>query len=165
MAAVSLLAAACGYHVGGRGALLPPDIKTIAVPIFKNETAQFRIEQSLTSAVVEELIERTRFRVTTNPVGADAVLHGTVKQIRSGAVIFNTTNGSATTLQIEVVASVDLVDQHTHKTIFSNPSYLFREQYQISQAPSTLIQEDPAAISRLSHDFARTLVTDILENF
>ncbi|MGH9446895.1 MAG: LPS assembly lipoprotein LptE [Terriglobia bacterium] len=165
MAAVSLLAAACGYHVGGRGALLPPDIKTIAVPIFKNETAQFRIEQSLTSAVVEELIERTRFRVTTNPVGADAILHGTVKQIRSGAVIFNTTNGSATTLQIEVVASVELVDQHTHKTIFSNPSYLFREQYQISQAPSTLIQEDPAAISRLSHDFARTLVTDILENF
>ncbi len=165
IAATSLLLSACGYHVGGRGTSLPPDIKTIAVPIFKNETPQFRIEQNLTSAVVEELIERTRFRVTTNPAGADAILHGTVKLLRSGVATYNTQTGSATTLQIEVVTAVNLVDQHTGKSIFSNPAYVFREQYQISQTPSTLIQEDPAAISRLSHNFARTLVADILESF
>ena len=57
------------------------------------------------------------------------------------------------------------MDQHTRHVIFSNPEYVFREQYQISPTSATLIEEDPAAIDRLAHDFARTLVTDILENF
>ncbi|HTV56837.1 MAG TPA: hypothetical protein VMI06_18225, partial [Terriglobia bacterium] len=68
-------------------------------------------------------------------------------------------------LQIEVIAGVSLVDEHTNRVVFSNPDYLFREQYQVSSSPSTLIEEDPAAVERLSQDFARTLVTDILENF
>jgi outer membrane lipopolysaccharide assembly protein LptE/RlpB len=163
-----MLCAACGYHVAGRGASLPPDIKSIAVPIFKNETTQFKIEQTLTSAVVEELIDRTQFRVTTDSAGADAVLHGIVKRIRRSVVTFNAQPNSATTLetlQVEVVAGVSLVDEHTHRVIFSNPDYVFRQQYQVSSTPSTLIEEDPAAYERLSRDFARTLVTDILENF
>jgi outer membrane lipopolysaccharide assembly protein LptE/RlpB len=162
---VAVFFASCGYHVAGRGASLPPDIKTIAVPIFKNETPQFKIEQTLTSAVVDEFIDRTQFRVTTNPAGADAVLHGAVKRILSSVVTLNPQTGSATTLQIEVIAGVSLVDQHTKRVVFSNPDYVFREQYQVSSSPSTLIEEDPAAIDRLSRDFARTLVTDILENF
>jgi hypothetical protein len=158
----------CGYQVAGRANSLPPDIRTIAVPIFKNETSQFKVEQTLTSAVVQELIDRTKFRVTTNPDGADAVLRGTVKRIRTGVVTFNSQPWAATTLetlQIEVITGVTLVDEHTRRTVFSNPDYLFRQQYQVSSAPSTLIEEDPAALDRLSRDFARTLVTDILENF
>lgn len=162
---VVLLAPGCGYQVAGRANALPPDIKTIAIPIFKNQSPQFKIEQTLTSAVVKELIERTQFRLTTNPNGADAVLHGTVKRIRTAAVTFSPQTGGATTLQIEVLTGVSLVDQHTKRVVFSNPDYLFREQYQVSYTPATLIEEDPAAIDRLSRDFARTLVTDILENF
>jgi outer membrane lipopolysaccharide assembly protein LptE/RlpB len=161
----ALLAASCGYHEGGRGALLPPDIKTIAVPIFTNQTPQFRIEQQLTAAVTQEFIERTSYRITQNPAEADAVLRGTVKQIRQGVVTFNPQTGSATTLQIEVVAGVELTDLHSKKVIFSNPDYIFREQYQVSPTASTLIEEDRPALGRLSQEFARTLVTDILENF
>jgi hypothetical protein len=159
------LASSCGYHEGGRGALLPPDIKTIAVPIFINQTPQFRIEQQLTAAVTQEFIERTSYRITQNPTQADAVLRGTVKQIRQGVVTFNPQTGSATTLQIEVVAGVELTDLRTKKVIFSNPDYIFREQYQVSPTASTLIEEDRPALDRLSQEFARTLVTDILENF
>jgi Lipopolysaccharide-assembly len=165
LAAFVVLAPGCGYRVAGHANSLPPDIRTIAVPIFKNTTPQFKIEQNFASAVVQELIDRTQFRVTTNPDGADAVLRGTVKRIRTEAVTFNPQTGSASTLQIEVIAGVTLVDEHTKHTLFSNPDYLFREQYQVSSAPSILIEEDPAAVDRLSRDFARTLVTDILENF
>lgn len=160
-----LLVPACGYHEGGRGALVPPDVKTIAIPVFKNQTTQFRIEQQLTAAVTKELIERTAYHITQNPGGADALLKGTVKEIHQGVVTFNPQTGSATTLQIEVIAGVVLTDLHTKKVIFSNPGYVFREQYQVSPAASTLIEEDPAALNRLSQDFARSLVTDILENF
>jgi len=156
---------ACGYQVGGKGALIPPDIRTIAIPAFTNQTAQFRIEQQMTRAVTRELIDRTNYRVTQNPAHADAVLRGVVEAVQQGVVTFNPQTGSASTLQVVVTASVKLVDLHTKKVVFSNPHYVFRDEYQISPTAPTLIEEDPAAFNRISRDFARTLVTDILENF
>jgi hypothetical protein len=35
----------------------------------------------------------------------------------------------------------------------------------VSENPSALFEEDKPALDRLSRDLARTLVTDILENF
>lgn len=165
LAAFFLVSISCGYHVAGRGDRLPPDIKTIAVPIFVNETPRYRIEQQLTAAVMREFIERTKFRVTPNPTDADAVLKGTVKNVRSGVITFDLNTGRATSLQIQVTADVKLEDLHSHKVVFANSNYIFREQYQVSQSTSGLFEEDQPALDRLSRDLARTLVTEILENF
>ncbi|MBZ5513556.1 MAG: hypothetical protein LAN62_01675 [Acidobacteriia bacterium] len=159
------LSLACGYHVAGRGDRLPTDVKTIAVPIFTNSTSKYRIEQRVSAAVTREFIERTKFRVTPEPAGSDAVLKGEIKDIRSGVITFDLSTGRATTLQVQVVAAVDLVDQHTKKVLFSNHNYIFREEYQISQNPTALFEEEDPALDRLSRDIARTLVTEILENF
>ena len=67
--------------------------------------------------------------------------------------------------QVQVTADVKLESLHTHKLLFSNSNYVFREEYQVSESPSALFEEDKPALERLSHDLARTLVTDILENF
>jgi len=156
---------ACGYHVAGRGDRLPPDVKTIAVPIFANQTSRFRIEQTMTQAVTREFIERTRFKVTADPAGADAVLKGAVKDVRTGVVAFDLNTGRATALQIQVTANVELIDLHTKKVLFTNPNYIFREEYQVSQSSANLFEEDQPALDRLSRDLAHTLVTEILENF
>lgn len=163
--AFCLLSFACGYHVAGRGALLPPDVKTIAVPAFKNKSPTFRIEQRLTFAVTREFLERTRFRVTPNPDGADAVLKGTIKDVRAGVITFDLTTGRATSMQVQVTADVRLEDLHSHKVLFSNANYVFREEYEVSESPSALFEENEPALDRLSRDLARTLVTAILENF
>lgn len=160
-----LLFPSCGYHVAGRGDRLPPHIKTIAIPTFVNSTRQFRIEQRVTAALTREFIERTKYQIATDPASADAVLKGEIKDVRSGVIAFDRATGRATTLQVQVTARVDLIDQHSKKTVFSNHNYIFREQYQVSQNPSALFEEQNPALDRLSRDLARTLVTDILENF
>jgi len=160
-----LTSLSCGYRVAGRGDRLPPDLKTIAVPIFSNTTPKFRIEQKVSAAITREFIERTKFQITPNPDAADAVLKGEIKDVRAGVVAFDLTTGRATTLQVQVVAKIDLVDRHTQKLLFTNSNYTFREQYQINQNPSALFEEQDPALDRLSRDLARTLVTDILENF
>ena len=58
-----------------------------------------------------------------------------------------------------------LEDLHSHKVLFSNNNYIFREQYQVNESPSALFEEDKPALDRLSRDLARTLVTAILETF
>lgn len=160
-----LISFGCGYHVAGKGDRLPPDIKTIAIPIFINKSPRFKIEQTLSGAITREFIERTKFVITPNPAHADAVLRGTVTGVSSGVASFDLTTGRASTLLIQVIANVQLVDSRTKKVLFSNPSYVFREEYQISQSSPALIEEDEPALKRLSQDMARTLVTDILENF
>ncbi len=161
---ISLLAG-CGYHVAGQATRIPPDVKTIAIPMFVNQTPRFKIEQTLTAAISREFIERTKFQVTHQTEGADAVLQGTVKSVNAAAVTFDPSTGRATAFQITVLADVKLTDRHTHKVLFSNPKYQFREEYQVSQTTSTLFEEDQPALNRLSRDMAHTLVTDILENF
>jgi hypothetical protein len=156
---------ACGYHVAGTATRIPPDVRTIAVPAFKNVSTTFRIEQQLTSAVTREFLERTHYRILPNPADADAVLEGTVQDVRARAITFDVNTGIATSLQVQVIADVKLVDRHSHKILFSNSKYLFREEYQVSETPSSLFEEDKPALDRLSRDLARTLVTDILENF
>ncbi len=160
-----LFSASCGYHVAGTANRVPPDVKTIAVPPFKNMSSTFRIEQQLTSAVTREFLERTHFRILPNPADADAVLKGIVKDVRARAITFDINTGRATSLQVQVTADVKLEDTHSHKTLFSNSNYVFREEYQVSESPSALFEEDKPALERLSHELARTLVTDILENF
>ncbi|HEY6292901.1 MAG TPA: LPS assembly lipoprotein LptE [Terriglobia bacterium] len=155
----------CGYHVAGRADRLPPDVKILAVPVFTNKSKEFRIEQRLSADVARELIERTGYQIIANPEDADAVIEGTVKDVETGVIAFNLSTGAATALQVVVSADVRVVDRHTHKVLFSNPRYVFREEYQISQTNSQLFEEEGPALDRLARDFAHTLVTDILENF
>lgn len=164
-ACLALLTAACGYHVAGKASRLPPDVKTIAVPIFESKSSTFRIEQRISSAVTHEFIERTNFRITPEVAGADAELKGTVLSVSRGALTFDPNTGRATTYLIQVRASVELIDLHSRKVLFLDPQYIFREEYQVSESTPALFQEDVPAMDRLSRDFARTLVTDIVENF
>ncbi|HEX5413498.1 MAG TPA: LPS assembly lipoprotein LptE [Terriglobia bacterium] len=160
-----LLTVACGYRVAGTATRLPPDIKTIAIPVFTNKSTRFRIEQQVAAAVTREFIQRTSFRITPDPSGADAELKGTINAVHSGVLTFDPNTGRATTFQIQVIADLELLDLHTKKVVFSNPNYVFREEYQVSQSTTALFEEDEPALERLSHDFARTVVTDIIENF
>ena len=165
--AVVLLTAllGCGYHPAGRAVQLPPDLHTIAVPVFQNSTTSFRVEQVLTDAVVREFLARTQYKVIShNDSGADAVLHGSVTSSSILPLTSDTATGRTSTVLVTVTMKVSLVDRNG-KALFENPSYLFREQYQLSLDPASFFQEDSPAFQRLARDFARTLVSNILEAF
>jgi hypothetical protein len=49
--------------------------------------------------------------------------------------------------------------------LYQNPSYTFREQYQVTQDLSSFFEEDSPAFQRLAQSFARTLVSNVLEAF
>jgi outer membrane lipopolysaccharide assembly protein LptE/RlpB len=158
-----LLASGCGYHTLGAATHLPPDVKTLAVPVFATRTDSNGTETALTDAVVREFITRTRFRVTTNSGSdADAVLHGTILKQNVIPLTYNAATQQSSSFVITIVASVTLT-AHDGRVLYENKNYVYREQYQSSTDLPTFIQEDPAAIQRLSHEFAKQLVADILE--
>jgi outer membrane lipopolysaccharide assembly protein LptE/RlpB len=163
---VPLLAAtACGYHTAGHAVQLPENVKTIAIPAFTNVTTTYRIEQMLTASVVREFTTRTHYHVLNEPgEAADATLRGTVISTSQSPLTYNSTTGQAASVLVVVSMKVSLTDRQG-KVLYQNPSYLFREQYEVSQDLASFFEEDTPAFRRLSQDFARTLVSNILEGF
>jgi outer membrane lipopolysaccharide assembly protein LptE/RlpB len=165
-----LATAGCGYHTAGHSVQLPANFKTIAIPTFKNETNTYRIEQMLTNSVVREFTTRTHYHILNgsneNDAGdaADATLRGTVLSTSASPLTYNTATGQAASVLIVVSMKVSLSDRQG-KVIYQNPSYLFREQYEVSQDLASFFEEDSPAFRRLSQDFARTLVSNILEDY
>jgi outer membrane lipopolysaccharide assembly protein LptE/RlpB len=161
----ALAAGGCGYHVAGHGSNLPGEWTTIAVPAFKNDTVQYRIEQRFTQAVIREFITRTKYRIVSNPASADAVLHGEILSIDTSPVLFDAKTGQVTTMLVTVHAKVSLIAAHAEKPAYENNDMVFRSEYQIPSNVNTFFQQEDPALGRMAHDFASTLVADVLEGF
>lgn len=155
----------CGYHTTGHNVTIPANVKTLAIPAFVNETQTYKIEQRFTAAVVREMVSRTHYRVIdgTNE-DADATLRGTVLSTYTTPLTYDSQTGRAASVLVVVSAKVSLTDKRG-KVLYDNPSYLFREQYQVSSQLTSFFEEDSPAFERLARDFAQTLVSNMLEGF
>jgi outer membrane lipopolysaccharide assembly protein LptE/RlpB len=165
VAAVLLLTTACGYHTAGHNVALPTYVQTIAIPAFVNQTQTYKIEQKLTAAVVREMVTRTHYHILNETSdSADATLRGTVVSTSTSPLTYDSQTGRASSALVVLTARVTLTDRNG-KVLYENPSYLFREEYQVSRELSSFFEEDSPALERLSREFARTLVSNVLEGF
>ncbi len=165
MICAALAFSGCGYHLAGHASRLPSDWATIAVPTFKNDTVQYRIEQRFTEAVVRELITRTKYHVVSDPTGADAVLRGEILSIDTSPVLFDVNTGQVTTMLVTVRAKVALVGAKTEKPVYADNDMVFRGEYQIPSNVNTFFQQEDPALERMARDFASHLVANVLEGF
>lgn len=161
-----MLLTSCGYHTSNSAKVnLPAGIQTIAVPIFTNKTQSYRAEVVLTQAVVREFTSRSQYHIVNQDNGtADAVLRGTVVTATTSPLTYDSQTGRQSSAIVQITMNIKLVDKKG-KTLFDNPNYSFREQYQVSREVTSFFDESPPAVDRLSRDFARTLVAEILEGF
>jgi outer membrane lipopolysaccharide assembly protein LptE/RlpB len=165
VALLCLAAAGCGYHTAGHAVLIPDNVHSIAIPAFVNETQTYKIEQMLTASVVREMTTRTHYRVVTNASDdVDATLRGAVLATSSSPLTYDSRTGRASSVLVTVSMKVALTDKQG-KILYENPSYVFRQQYQVSSDLTSFFEEDTPAFQRLSREFAHTLVSDILEGF
>jgi hypothetical protein len=155
----------CGYHTLGAATHLPPDVRVLSVPVFATHTEIYGTEMAMTDAVVREFATRTRFRVTpSTSEDADAVLHGTVLKEVISPLTYNSATQQSSSFLITIIVSVTL-NARDGRVLYQNNNYTFRQQYQSTTDLPTFLQEDPAAVQRLSREFARQLVADVLEGF
>ena len=176
---VAAAAAGCGYHVAGdtiaqspapapaagAPAEKPEPIRTIAVTAFTNRTIRYKLAQRLPADISHEFISRTRYKITSDPNTADAVLQGAVLQFGSYPIIADQASGRATVVQCSAFLMVKLTERVSGKVLFNRPWFEVRERYEISIDPQAYFDESGAAEERLSRDVARDVVTSILANF
>ncbi len=155
--------AACGYHLRGTGSSLPPGVRTMSIPVFKNLTTRYELDIKLTRAVINEMVTRGKVSVEADAGKADAVLEGEVASFTARPVAF-TGQTRADRYTITVTARVVLRDRASQKALFSNPAFVYVEEYDVPPGRDfDSVQAE--AIDRVAEKFARSLVVAILEGF
>lgn len=157
--------ASCGYHVAGRGDLVPQTVKTIAVPAWSNATTRYKLTDHIPEAVSREFLTRTRYKVVSDVNQADAVLRGTVNRYSAYATVVDRDTGRATVVQLYLLMQVSLTERATGKVLFNRPAFEVRGQYEISVDPAQYFDESDAALDRASQQVAQQVVSSILNNF
>lgn len=161
--------AGCGYALAGRGSALPTHIRTIGIPLFTNATSVFDVEQTLTQRVRLEFIGRGKYRVVPDDTGTDAVLKGDISAISIRPTAFDNEQ-QASRYEITVVVKVEFRDITNDKVLYENPAQTFKEEYDVTTGqtasdPNTFLGQNSNALNRLADDFAKTVVTAVLEAF
>jgi hypothetical protein len=166
--ACAIASASCGYSLAGRGSFLPAYIRTIGVPLFANQTPVYDIERRITERVRAEFIGRGKYKVEPVETGTDAVLSGEIVAISLAPAAF-TEAQQASRYVLTLVARIEFKDLKSNKVLWSNPAWQFREEYDVTNVstidPSAFLGQDTNAVERLAGEFARSVVSAILEAF
>ncbi len=157
----------CGYHLAGMGgahSFLPEGVHAIGIPTLHNETDRPEIEQRITEALVDEFVHRGRLEAVAGREGADVVLEGTIMSFRTDPVTF-TARGRYDRVEVTITARMRLTQVHPEKVLWSQNHFVFQEQYDVPETPLSQVDREIVAIEEIARDFARSVVTSILEGF
>ena len=163
--AFALLGAGCGYHIAGRGDLMPKTIRTVSVQAFGNATPRYKLARLLPADIGREFLSRTRYQIVDDAAQADAVLTGNLVNYFAYPTITDPATNRATTVQVITIVQVTLTERSSGKVLFTRPSFEVRKRYEVSSDPKAYFDESGTAMERVSKDVARSVISAILEGF
>ncbi len=164
---LTVLSGACGYHlVGTSGSYLGPELKTLYVSTFSNQTQWSDMGQRLTEAVSREWVRRRRFELVDNKKKADLSLEGRISAVVVSPVQFDD-SGRASKYQMTLIASMALYDVRGEKPklLWQDKSFSRRTSYVVDPRAADYFDRQTQAMDVLSEEYARSLVSTILEGF
>jgi outer membrane lipopolysaccharide assembly protein LptE/RlpB len=161
LCAVAAALGGCGYNIGGN---LPPHVKTVAVPMFRNMTQQPAVETIITAAVVNAFSTAGRLKVVPVPQ-ADAILNGEITGYNVEPIAYNA-GIDAQEFRLRVTVNIQFRDVKNNTMLWQQSGLEeradFRVQGQVSQTIST---ERDSAAGQAAQDIGRRIVSMALDRF
>ena len=169
VALVAMASSSCGYALAGRGSFLPAYIQTIGIPQFINTTPVYELEQVFTERVRTEFINRGNYKVQPNNTGVDALLTGEILSIHIQPASF-TDEQQASRYILTVTAKIEFRDLKTNNVLWENPQWVYRDEYEATAGadaldPNAFLAQGSDALERVGSEFAKAVVSAILEAF
>ena len=123
----------------------------------------------LTQKVRAEFIGRGKYQILPQSTGVDALLTGEVINVNIAPASFNPQQ-LASRYAITMTARIELRNMRDNTVLWENPSVMFRQEYEATSGrtatdPAAFFQADTTALERMATEFARTIVSAILEAF
>ena len=158
---IAITLAGCGYHLGEIRPTTMRSVRTLAVPTFKNNTFESRIEVLFADTLVKKLQQDGTYRVV-NTKQADAVLYCTIEKIERGALRSVQNNVLATSeYSLIVTARFEVVDEGTGRVLMQGQA-LGRTSFFSGNDLQTLERQ---GLSNAAIDLAENLTTRLSEGW
>lgn len=129
--ALLLTVGGCGIHYGFAGGGLPPNIRTVAVLPFDNQTASPELQGELFEAMRRELQRRLGVRDAPQPK-ADAIVRGTISSYDADVPIaYSADPQQAVTARrkLQVTVDVEIVDQASGRILYQRKGLRAEGEY------------------------------------
>ena len=126
--ALCLLAASgCGYTLK---TAVPSHIKTLAIPVFANNSVEFGLADEVTQSLVEGFLQDRHLRIVSER-DANAVLRGTILSYQN-RVFGYTRQERATEYEVVLVVQVSLRDVVKNRDLWKEDALAVRTTYNVS---------------------------------
>lgn len=158
-AAVALALTGCGYSLTGN---LPPDIKTVAVPVFTNRTLLPGLENIITPAVARAFANSGRLRVVS--LGdADSIIEGEVVSYRLESTAF-TAQQTVTEYRAWVTVRVTFRTR-AGRTLWRQEGLQENADFRAPAQVAPLFDLNLAALQRIADELGAKIATLAVELF
>ena len=161
-----LLATSCGYHFTSVDGIVPQNAKTIAIPVFINNTVEPYVDVEVTKAVVDEFLTDGRLKVV-GVDAADLVLRGRVTRFDLTPQSY-AADTHVQSYNVGIGISVSVEDTKGQKIILKDAAFssVFTTTYAVTlgDISQTKIAKD-AAMKSACKDIAASLRSRVLEGF
>lgn len=154
----------CGYT---NRAILPNNIRTIAIPPFENKippqdtfTYETGLEIDVTEAVIDRILFDGNLKVA-DIKKADSRLEGTVIAYYQEATRFDALDG-VSEYRLYLVCKLKLIDQRTNTVIWDEPSFSGDTEYFITGSTA---KPESSAVKSVMTEFAKNVVNRIVEDW
>jgi len=164
---------ACGYHRldrQPRAAAWAKQGETIRLARFRNLTSRLGLEDRFTKALENRVVAASPWRLVGTGEPSRWVLQGTLEEYTSRPIGLTLGNdrakasaGSASRVEVAVVASVELLDGQTGAVVLSRRGLTFSNQYRVDQNFASFDNRELQVLESLADDFAESFLTQLLE--
>lgn len=155
----------CGYTLVGQGSL-PKHIKTIAVPIFENDTLEAGIEDVITQAFIDVYVKGGKVRLVSE-AEADAILRGRVRSYNSDEAVAYNEQNEVSSYKLIVAVDVELEDLTHDKILWKAES--LSEDVDFEGGSDVTIptqqQNEEEALEQLAEELAKRVLALSTEGF
>jgi hypothetical protein len=129
--ALAFLTGSCAYTTST--ALLPPHLKTVAVPVFENTTNEYTLQQDLTDAVLSRFVQDNHLKVVDER-SADCVLRGKLTGYKNAVFGISEIN-RAQEYRVTISVSIVFKDQVKNREIWSDENMVKTSNYYVQDVP------------------------------
>jgi len=163
----------CGYHrLDSTRNTIPWIVRgdTISLGKIYNNTKQGGLEELFKKAIENRVISSSPWKLVTRGAGSRWILQVTIVSYEVYPLGLNLSSlhvrgaaGSASRVEIVIVAGLQLLDGQTGVVVEDRPSLTFRNQYRIDQNYASFENREIQIITSLADDFAESFLTQLLE--
>jgi hypothetical protein len=152
---MATLVAACGPY--SFSSAVSTHIKTIAVPVFEDRTAEFGVKERLNNAIVDEFTRDNTLKIADRRV-ADSVLLGVLVSVQESAGVY-TQQESVQEVRVTVTVHIKYDDAKKRKTVWEAQLSQFGS-YSPSSGSSTRQAAIDDAIRKIATEVRNKTVSD-----